>query len=172
MNFNWNIDTWGVNETPEEIRKEPWLSFVKALLYPVKYLYDLFLPYRAETLKKMRYNSQTIILENLLNDLFDNTLRRIRVITTYDIVGPIYLYEDVEDKPIWIYDESEYTADPNLVRVWLYENSELGVLYDFIVEAAPGSLTDEQIVRLKATVNYYRLAGKKPGYFYSNGIQY
>lgn len=168
MNFDWDIDLWAVNETPSEIRKEPWTIFLRALLNPVKYLYALFLPYRAETMKKLRYNSQQIVLENLLNDLFDNTLRRITVTTTYDVVKPPYLYQDSENKPLYVFTEAEYIADPTLQRVYLHQVSELGILYDFIVECAAGSLTANQETRLKAIVHYYRLASKKPLFIYDN----
>ena len=168
MNWNWNIDVWAVNETPAEVRKEPWLSFLRSLLKPVKVLYASFLTYRTDTIKKMRYNSQTIVLENLLNDMFDSTLRRITVVTTYDIVNPPHLYQSSENNPLYVYTEAEYDAEPLLERVYLNQQSELGILYDFIVECAEGSLTSNQETRLKAIVNYYKLAGKKPLFIYDN----
>lgn len=171
MNFNWDIDTWAQNETPGEIRYQPWTTWLRIMLKPVKYLYNLFLPYRAEMLKKLRYNSQTIILENLLNDMFDNNLRRIRIITTYDVVPSTYIFTDAESEQIYVYTEAEVDADPTKA-VYLYTLPELGVLYDFIVQCAAGSLTELQENRLKAIVNYYRLAGKKPLFIYDDNTTF
>lgn len=168
MNFNWNIDTWANNETPAEKRFDPLLSVQKVILKPVKYLYALFLPYRAEMLKKLRYNSQQIVLENLLNDMFDNTLRRIRVYTTYDVIKPPYVYNKAENQPLYVHNQTEYDADATLPVYYAYNVPELGILYDFVVECAAGSLTANQEVRLKAVVNYYRLASKRPLFIYDD----
>lgn len=169
MMYDWNINEWGKQEIYEEWRGDSLLvSIVRVLLRPFKTLYTVFVAYREETLRKMTYNSQVIVLENMLNDVFDETLRRIRVITIYDILQPPYIYTAAEDEPLYVYTAAEYNANPSLQRVYLHQNNELGVIYDFIVEAAPGSLTVEQIIRLKSLVNYYKLAGKKPYYRYSN----
>ncbi len=170
--FDWDIVVWVKQQLPEDIRQEPLISDFLFRYKPIKVLYDEFIAFRTQILKKMRYNSQTIILRNLLNDMFDPTLRRIKVITTYDIIDALTIYQYNEDDEPYIYTDAELTADPTLPKTYIYQVSELGVLYDFIVEAEAGSLTAEQIVRLKAIVNYYRLAGKRPGYFYSNGTQY
>ena len=172
MNYSWDIDVWAKQQTPEEIRQEPLNTDIKFRLNGVKTLYNEFVTYRTAIIKRMRYNAQTIVMRNLLNDLFDNDLRRIRVITTYDEITPLYIFNEAENEPVYIYTEDELIADPLIERKYIYNIDELAVLYDFIIEAAPGSLTDEQIVRLKATVNYYRLFGKKPGYFYSNNTPF
>lgn len=169
MMYDWNIDEWGKQEVYEEWRGDSLLvSIVRVLLKPFKTLYAVFIGYREETLRKMVYNSQVIVLENMLNDFFDSNLRRIRIITTYDVLESVHIYTVVEEEPLYVYTEADYNSNPALQRVYLYTTSELGVLYDFIVEAAPGSLTNEQIIRLKSLVNYYRFAGKKPFYRYSN----
>lgn len=167
MNFNWDIDVWAVNETAEEVRKEPWLSYLRAVLKPVKVLYAQFLTYRGDTLKKMRYNSQQIVLQNLLNDMFDNTQRRITVTTIYDILKPPYVAQQSENQPLYVSTQAETDLDDDLI-VYISQQSELGVNYDFIVECADGSLTANQEIRLKAIVNYYRLASKKPLFIYDN----
>ena len=167
MNFNWDIDTWAQNEIPAEMRQLKWMKFILVLVKPVKLLYAPFLTFRATMKKKLRYNSQTIVLENLLNDMFDNTLRRIRITTTYDVTPNVFVFTAAELEQTYIYTAAEVAADPTKA-VYLYTNPELGVYYDFIVECAAGSLTTLQENRLKAIVNYYRLASKKPRFQYDD----
>lgn len=162
MIFNWDILTIPEQELPPRKVTPKRVDFLKALLKPLAVLYASFLIYRTSTIKKLRYNSQVIILENLLNDKFDNALRRIRIITVFDIDEPVYLALNSENDPLWLPLASE--TDP----VYLGLDAEGGYLYHFIVEAAVGSLTSQQIIQLKATVNYYRLAGKKPFYRYND----
>ena len=160
MIFNWNIDRWLGNEMPPELRDpaQQNYNFLQAMILPVKYLYTNFTTYRIATEKKMRYNGQIIVLENLLNDLFDPTQRRIIIINAADVLSRNFLFLTPENNPQYYYTEAEYRANPNLKRHYLYNVAEYGNRYDFIVQAAAGSLTAAQIVRLKATVNYYRIA--------------
>ena len=128
--------------------------------------------YRAATEKKMRYNGQIIVLENLLNDLFDPTQRRIIIINAADVLSRNFYFLASENQPVYYYTQAEYAANPHLLRHFLYNDVEYGNRYDFIVQAAHGSLTAAQIVRLKATVNYYRIASKFPYYQYDNLIPF
>lgn len=162
MIFNWNIDDIPRQELPPHRQEPERLAYLKALLKPIKTLYNSFVSYRRVTIKKLRYNGQTIILQNYLNDLFDPTLRRIRILTVFDLDMPLYVGLDSEPDPVYLGLNSEPSP------LYLGLNSETGYLFHFIVEAATGSLTAQQIVRLKAVVNYYRLAGKKPFYRYNN----
>lgn len=173
MIYLWNILTWAKHELPYEVRKPTHVAWVQALLKPLSDLHAAFLIYRDATIKKMRYNGQTCILQELLNDLFDPTLRRIIVLTTYDIKLPEYIYTQAENTPLYVYTQAEYTGGTNTApQYYLQLWSELGVQYDFIVQAAAGSLTADQITRLKATVRYYKLAGKKPYYQYNNNTPF
>lgn len=160
MIFQWNIDQWGENETPVEIRKEPNLSYLKVLLKPIKTLYNEFMTFRIATIQRMRGNCQTIVLENILNDLFDPTQRDIRITTAYSTNSPNYVYTKAELLPLFVYTTAENKP------VYVRTQNEYGRIYDFIVEARAGSLTAAQIVRLKAVVNYYRFYGTRPTYRY------
>ncbi len=172
MIFNWDINNSAQQDMPPQLQKPKHFSWLKALLFPILSLKETFIQYRLDTLKKMHYNGQVIVLENLLNDLYDATLRRIRIVTTYDLLAPPYLLQQNENQPLYVFTQAEYTANPLMPKVYLHNESELNSLYDFIVEAAAGSLTAIQIVRLKGTVNYYRLAGTKPYYRYNNLIPF
>lgn len=164
MIFVWNIDAWAANELHPELRdpNEQNLNWLLVLLTPVSYLYNIFYAFYLATILKMRINGQIIVLENYLNDLFDADLRRIIIISTWDLLPRTFIYQAGENHPLYIYQFGEDNP------VYIYNSAEFGNVYDFIVQAAVGSLTAAQIIQIKAVVNYYRIAGKKPYFQYDD----
>lgn len=167
MTYVWNIVLWAKQYIAVDLAQSPMNEWLAVLVKPLNTVYGYFMAHREATIRKMRFNSQTIVLENLLNDLFDPTLRRIIIINRGDTNQPVYIYQSAENKPLYIYQESELVADPSL-NTFVGTDAEYGTIYHFIVQAAVGSLTSEEIVRLKATVNYYRFSGKVPYYQYDD----
>jgi hypothetical protein len=166
MIYNWNIDIWGQNETPAEIRSEPQVSWIKVLLSGLKNVYNDFMLLRTVIIQQMNGNSQTLVLQNILNDIFDPDLRQIRITTTFNVLSPNYIetWSEINppstDNPLWIATAAEYAV------VYVGIINEYGRVYDFIVEARDGSLTANQITQLKSTVNKYRFFGTRPYYQY------
>lgn len=175
--YYWNINQWVENEIPIEVRKPAMAKWVQALLKPLKDLHATYMIYRAATLKKMRYNGQVIVLENLINDLYDPVQRRFKVETVYDTLRPVYIHTkpelSINNPAEYLYHKQVYTDDVNnaLSRVYLNMHSELGILYDFIIRSPDSFTNPTGIIKLKATVNYYRLAGKKARYEYITSHQ-
>lgn len=166
MIFSWNIRAWSELVYPPLLKKARQLAYVKVLLAPLQTTFDSFAAYRVATLKKMRYNGQTIILENLLNDMFDSTDRGIRIITTYDISLPNYIFLSTESNPLYVFKSTENQP------LYVANSFEYGVNYDFIVRVPLGILTADQEVRLKAITTYYKLAGKRPLFEYNNSTPF
>lgn len=161
--INWNITTWILRVIPTLMRKEPLISFVQVLVTALSTPYDAYVLYRAETLKKLRYNGQTIILENLLNDIFDVTNRDIQVITSTDIDNPVYIATPAEAAPVYIATPAE--AAP----VYIGLPGEYGYTYDFLVLVPTSLLTTEQETQIKSIVNHYKIAGKTARFQYTDG---
>lgn len=170
--YLWNIDQWAENELPIEVRKPVMVKWMQALLKPLKDLHAIYEAYRLATLKKMRYNGQVIVLENVLNDLYDPVQRRFEIHTMYDGLNPLYIYTKPEvgtaNPPVYLYTKQAYAQDTqnHLVKVYLHTINELGALYDFVVRTPDSFTAITDITKMKATVNLHRLAGKKPKYEY------
>ncbi len=108
------------------------LNWIKALIKPFKQIHQEFLIIREDYILKVAYNGQTLYLEKLLNDTFDNTLRRI-YINDYGIINQNYLYKKSELMlPIYLYKNWDYTqayligqysVDGNTVYVALTNNT-------------------------------------------------
>lgn len=171
--YYWDINQWAENEVPVEVRKPAMVKWMQALLKPLKDLHAVYESYRIGTLKRMRYNGQTIVLENLINDLYDPVQRRFEIDTIYDELAPVYIYAKSENsainnQQIYLHTTQAYINDTQqlLKKVYLNRHEELGRLYDFVVKTPDSFTSPTAIIKLKATVNYYRLAGKRPHYEY------
>lgn len=145
----WNI--------PVLLRGALMFAWLKLLVAPLKYVYTLFTTNRNGNLYRLAHNGQVCKLEAVLNDTFDNTLRRIYIsdgpfkealyIAIRDEQKPVALYTQAESQPKYIYTRAETAA----VGVQFYVNVPTAV-----------SLTPAySTIRIKSLVNRYRLAGKK-----------
>jgi len=166
MIFDWDINATKDQLLPPLLAKPKTRSWLQALLAPVLSLYNTFYAYRLQTIKTLRYNCQTIILENLLNDTFDNALRRIVITTNYDKADPVYIGQVNENDEIWI----GQVGESDMVFIGL--DPDYIIAYAFTVTVAAGTLTAAQEIQLKAIVNFYRFDGLKPLFIYDNGTQF
>lgn len=163
MIYNWLIDNWIVQYAPTLLSKPNLLAMCKVLLKPLKTLFTSFTDYRGEVQRQLRYNSQHIVLSNLLNNLFDNSQRRIYIQSSLTLKPPTYLFIKADNKPVYIYPKSENKPH------FIYTIAEHTEGPDFIVFVATGSLTSAQEVKLKAVVNTYKHGAKRPLFKYTDG---
>jgi hypothetical protein len=168
MTFEWNINKWIETMIPAPIRKRRIVDYLIALLLPLNSVYIEFKYLRADLKKKMRFNGQVIVLENLLNDRFDGVLRRIKIVTSFDRFRKKYIGQVVENKPLWIGQESE--NQPQYIGQWIEYQNNTGA--DFIVEVPDGVYSPSELIMIKELVNYYKIAGKRAKFIYTNGLEF
>lgn len=100
--YNLIVDLWKTakeNLIPD-LRTPVRVQFVKALLKPFYVMYAEFVALRTEAAYKASYSGRVIDLETVLNDRFDNLLRRIYIAdSNYDNV---YIYRKSELLPALI----------------------------------------------------------------------
>lgn len=113
---------------PIRLRTSVLVAFIKSCFVPVILLHNDFMNYRKAKLYEVKMNYQVVYLEAYLNDRFDAIERRI-YIGDAQIASQIYLYQEVEEKPVPLYQESENNP------VYLYTEGETmgDLLNDFIV---------------------------------------
>lgn len=163
MIFNWNINDWIVQYAPQLHNKADHQAWIQVLLSAIKTAYNNFIAYRADTNKRLRYNSQQIVLSNLLNDMFDLVNRGIYIETQSDLRPIVYLFVKADNKPIYLHTKAENKP------FYLYTKAEYSGQYDFIVTVPAGILTAADEIRLKATVKTYKHGAKRPLFKYTNG---
>lgn len=149
IDFN-NVVVWLTHRRVLTVFNVAWL---KALISPIADLYNEFKAYREDILYKLNHNSQVCYIEAALNDAFDIVERRIYTsdaggemvtLINRDTDGDALIIDDDANGGIIIHNDSAY----------------FGGSYDFIVNI-PYQFTDAEMYRLKALVDYYKLAGKR-----------
>ena len=77
MNFKLNIVGIVKSLIPTKIRNQIQLAWLASLLQPLQELNDKFAFYAKTTHYDLNFNGQVIYLEHVLNDSYDDLLRRI-----------------------------------------------------------------------------------------------
>jgi hypothetical protein len=151
--------TW--QSMPVRLRREIHWAWLKALIAPTKWLYNIFKTNRTRNLYILAHNSQVCFLEAVLNDTFDPVGRGI-YISDGPFFDPDFIYRDDEDKPLFIDLDSEIGSHiiPDPDPVPLYTDDEVFSLssFSFIINIPVAVVFDPD--RLGALVNFYKLASK------------
>lgn len=161
-----DIDSWVRQMLPPLLIKIS--NWVDVTMSPVKILYQAFIDYRKKLTKDLQINGQTIVLENYLNDLFDATNRGITIVTSFDLIEPIYFPQPGSEflvNPIWI-------GQPTEDFLYIGQPEEYGINYDFVVTVPTGTLTAAQETMLKFIVYKYKLASRTPYFTYDNNTPF
>ena len=131
-------------------RKKIMLAFVAVLVSPLESMFTDFMSQRKQVLLKLKYNYQVISLRKRLNDVFDKSQRRIRIISAVQYNGT-HLYLEAAD-------DVYRSKTKFLGTVYLRRESELFSDYDFIVEI-PNIGIDQ--ISLTAEIDFFILPTKR-----------
>jgi hypothetical protein len=132
-------------------------NFLRAIVKPLQTLNAQFNLIRTRTDYQVLFDSRIIYLEKLLNDFFDNLLRRIYIGDGALVPRPDFIYNIVENRPpIFIYNLSE-GQPPTYMRNQAESINSL----DFIVYVPTAILTPQSEQQIRAWVNQYRISGKR-----------
>jgi len=148
---------------PPIIRQVFWVSFCRALIAPVVTVYNRFMLYRDDVMYKLAHTSQVWSIEKVLNDAFDPVSRRI-YITDPGYFEVTLINRDTDEPPHTILQDA---AGPILYISG--DSAYAGGSYDFIV-VLPYQFSASDIYRLRALVDYYKLAGKRYDIFQNSTI--
>lgn len=130
------------------------VKYIEAATAPLNTVLTAFYSFFNATEYELIFNGQVIMMEHLLNDQFDNALRRI-YIDDADQIPAVYWFnqsENNEDNFLWNESEGE---DP----VYLFNTSQVSADVDFIVYVPVGLVYDENL--MKYYINKYRAGGKR-----------
>lgn len=136
---------------PRVLRKGVLTGLITSLIFPLNRLQSLFAAYRADVDYKLNHNSQVCFLQAVLNDRFDNVMRRIFIdaapITTWD--G--FLWDEETDRPIML--------GTYLIQAEMFVGAESLDIIVFIPSAI--QLNENDNIKLDALIRNYKLAGKR-----------
>lgn len=139
--------------TPYFIQNPKMNAWLSIIIQPVTYVYNDLLNFRTQKLYQLSITPQVTFLQKLLNDRYDYTQRRIRIVDAID-KPPVYLFVRTELKPKYFYARSE--AKP----IYFFARSESGSITNDFIILIP-SLVPFNDLELRSLVNTYKLASKK-----------
>lgn len=142
---------------PHFLRGDRVRSWVQALLKPLQEFNDDFAIYVNDTFYLVSFTGQVVYMEHILNDLYDQPLRRIYIQNGSLLGLPTYIYNVPEQRQPYIYNVPE--TNPN--QVYLRNVSEYQTSNDFIVFVPSSILTPALEIQIKGIVNRYKIAGKR-----------
>lgn len=144
-----NFHRLGASMLPVHMRQPRMLATVKSLVAPLYVVQRLFLAYREEIIYKLNHNGQVCYLRGVLNDTFDMTERRIRVM------------DNVKNEFLILYKREEMKSVSLGQELLARRDSVMEDQLDFIVKVPAVLNTVDQEARIKSIVNFYKLAGKR-----------
>lgn len=147
MWYDLDIKKLAVLLTPTFWRSESFLAWLQSLVQPLRDVHYNFVQNRSDDLYIMAHNGQVCYLRDALNDHFDVSERRIRIVDGNQYKRQ-YIYTRGEEKPrylgtMYLYDRSDY--------------DDTGV--DFVVLVPQGF--DTESYAMKALIDLYRLGSKR-----------
>lgn len=162
MWFNFNINSFVSNYIWKEARKQNLLDFCQALLRPIKTIHGKIFPvFYNEIQDRARWNSQVLVLEEILNDEYGYAFSTTATNSIYinqlqDDIKNIFFYNEAEfgnARAVFMKNESEGGQG-----LTLYNGIETEIGFDFDVYV-PDTLSNT--VNIKRIVNNLKISGTK-----------
>ena len=145
--FELNLRRLVILLLPTFLRKARLIAWLQILIAPLEQLQYSFNQKRNSDLVTLMHNGQKCYLRKILNDSFDQTLRRIRIedMTHFNAV---YIYTEAENQPVYL--EEKY----------LYTSGEMQVSGVNFSVRIPKTLRTRN-VEIKALIEAYKIASKR-----------
>lgn len=132
---------------PTFLRKVRIIAWLQMLLAPLERLQYDFEQKRKNDLITLTHNGQKCYLRKILNDTFDEALRRIRIEDMH-LFNAMYIYTEAEKQPVYLEEKYLYTSGEMQVS---------GVNFSVHI---PLSLQEKE-VEIKALIEAYKIASKR-----------
>ena len=145
--FELNLRRLVILLLPTFLRKSRLVAWLQILIAPLEQLQYSFNQKQNSDLVTLTHNGQKCYLRKILNDTFDQGLRRIRIedMTHFNAV---YIYTEAENKPVYLEEKYLYTSGEMQVN---------GVNFSVYI---PNELRARE-VEIKALIEAYKIASKR-----------
>lgn len=130
-------------------------DFLSGLVAPLQTNTNSLKTFETNYKKRARFNSQKIILQAALNDIFGVTVSPLIIVEANSSLGNnTYFYNQAELSPVYFSNAAE--EDPK----YLFNTAEVTFERDFRVKIPVGIYTAELERRVRAEVSLFKLSGK------------
>lgn len=142
--------------TPPFLRKVKLIDFLEALLKPLEEVNFNFKIFRRQAIYKVTHNGQVVYLQAVLNDSYDNSLRRI-YIDDFPVYDPVWIYPEADENPVYIGNATVYSDAE------AFAATEFDFLVFVPIEYKPFNPQQLTIflTQMRSLINYYKLASKR-----------
>lgn len=150
--FNLDIKRLVVLLLPVGLRNDLMKAYLKAAATPLMYVLDIFTRNRNDNLYRLSITPQVCFLEKMLNDRYDNTLRRI-FITDGILRSQQYIYTEAEQRTKYIYTSGEANI------LYIFTSNEVGYIGGSFIVNVPSDISFN-MDEMRALIDIYKLAGR------------
>jgi hypothetical protein len=165
VSYNIDYDRLVWDLLPKRYRQIKLYRYLQCIMYSLRrFWFNNFLVYREKSLREIRINSQTIVLQKWLNYLFGRN--DIQIVNISFIAEPVYIYRkgeigDATNDNTYTFNIAEAgTAGLGDDHVYIYRRTETEVSYDFKVRVPLAlfttGITEQQI---KSIIDRYVALG-------------
>lgn len=172
INYDFDVNKLLQQYLPVVLRKPKMLAWLYSLFAPFFTLKNFFLSFVEGARKEMMQNGQVIRLENLLNDLFDADLRRIRIADTSNAAFVLSNASTIvisNSEAVAIADQSDFNFSVDFVvkifggganNVLVLSNSGVIVLSNLKPLPIANASSNPIVEQIENVVKRYKIAGK------------
>lgn len=154
MKYNFDINKFLRLVLSSVLKTTNRLKWMDSISVSFKNLLNEFETFRNDIDLRTQYSSEQLVLQTLLNNLFDSTLQRIIIETTSDIKPLYYSFNSGEP---FNFQYSYFGAEAK-PPMYGYFGAELANAYNFEVRIPSAIDTVANRNKIAAWVNYYRLS--------------
>lgn len=151
MYYNFDVRKWVLQQLPPVLCQGVMAALMKCLSQPLKMIHEEFHRYATGTDQQLMHNSQTLMLQKWLNDIFNLPS------------GTIYIANYLSDQ-VYLHYADELPDDTYMCEKdegdSIYLKSEITNEYGgFIVSVPKKFATEENLHTIRKWVDYYKVAG-------------
>lgn len=154
FNFSLDFRKLVTDMLPPKHRKPKFIDWLYVLVSAIRYVHGQFTTFVDTIRFDLRFTSQVIYLEYLLNLKFNGGLNTI-LIKDGSNAEFSYIWQATENQPLYVNTTAEFTPPDD---VYLYNNAEYSGYADFVVMVPSGLVYNRS--EMIALINRYKLAGK------------
>jgi hypothetical protein len=162
INYTINYEKIVFDLLPKRYRKIKLFKFILTSVYSLySFWNNNFLVYRENSLREIRINSQTIVLEHYLNFFYNQT--EIEILNTSFEISQTFIYKkdeigDASNLNSYLYNQA--TTSGLSPQIYLYNRFEVQIEEDFTVRV-PQSLLNTGVTQqqIKSLIDKYTVLG-------------
>jgi len=162
MKYNFDIELYTYRSIPYFLRQPIRINWLECLMKPIDTNIIAINDYRDKKLIELSYNGQTILLEKVLNDIFDPDLRRILILHNQPTYINLFFDSEGQTQEVWTYDDTETPLESDVTFLYYDAESPGSILpsnIDFRV-VVPLELQQYEN-QISAVVWKYKIASKR-----------